>query len=201
MKTLYALPLLLLLTSSCSIRPEAKPPVTQYYLQPPIELECLGAPIQKILRLNFVNSLQSASQQNIIYTKPDLQTGSYLYSKWSQLPNHSISTALYTALQDNNIFTKLVFDNAFVHSDLTLDIKIMKFEHFFADDSNSYGMLTLNALLYDSQTKSLLASRLLSSEVRAKSNDAKGGVEALNKALGKILSELICWSKEQASQP
>lgn len=198
MRILYTVPLLLLFISGCSIRPEANPPITQYYLHPSTELECISAPIQKVLRLNFVNALQSFSQQNIVYTKPDLKTGSYLYSKWDQRPIHSISTALYTALQDNKVFSKLVFDNASVNSDLTLDIKIMQFEHRFADDSNSYGMLTLNALIYDSQTKSLIASRLLKSEVKATSNDAKGGVEALNKALGKVLSELICWSQEQA---
>lgn len=199
MKSLYTLIALLLLTGGCSIRPQAKPPVTQYYLQPSVELTCISSPIQKTLRLNFINGLHSVSQQNIIYTKPGLQAGSYLYSKWSQLPSHSISTALYTALQDKHIFSKLIFDNSFVHSDLTLDINIMQFEHRFVDDSNSFGVLTLNALLYNSETKSLLASRLFTSEIKAASNDAKGGVEALNKGAGKILSELICWSQEQVA--
>ena len=200
MRILYILPVLLLLIGGCTIRPKAKPPITQYYLQPSIEIACISSPIQKVVRLNFVNGLQSVSQQNIIYTKSDLQAGSYLYGKWNQLPTHSISTALYTALQDNKVFSKLVFDNSFVHSDLTLDIKIMQFEHHFVDDNNSYGLLTLNALLYDSQTKSLLASQLFKSEIKASSNDAQGGVEALNIALGDILSKLICWSKEKISQ-
>lgn len=186
--------------SGCSIRPEARPPITYYYLQPEIELACTLSPVDKTVRLNFVDAAPALSSQNIVYTKPDLQAGNYLYSKWQQPPNRSISTVLYTAFKQNNLVSRLVYDTAFVRSELTLDIKILRFEHRFSGTKDSYGVITIDAILYDPETKQLLADHIFSSKVKAKTEDAQGGVEALNTALGKCLSELICWSAKQSAQ-
>ena len=186
--------------SGCSIRPEAKPPITYYNLQPEIELACTPSEIQKTVRLNFVDTMPYLSSQNIVYTKPGLKAGNYLYSKWHQPPHRSISTALYTAFKHNNVFSRLVYDNALVRSELTLDIKILQFEHRFTDTKDSNGLITLDAMLYDPEAKQLLASHVFKSEVKADTNNAEGGVQALNTALGKLASELICWSAEQSSQ-
>jgi cholesterol transport system auxiliary component len=184
----------------CSIRPEPKAPISYYYLQPDIALACTSAPIQKTVRLNFVDTTSSLSGQNIVYTKPGLKAGNYLYSKWHQSPNRSISTALYTAFKHNHVFSSILNDNTFVRSELTLDIKVLQFEHQFTDTEDSNGVIVLDAMLYDLETKQLLASHLFRSEVKAKTGNAQGGVEALNTALGKIISELICWSVQYASQ-
>ncbi len=184
----------------CSIRPEARPPITYYDLQPEIKLACTPSPVDKTVSLHFVDAAPSLSSQNIVYTKPDLKAGNYLYSKWHQPPNRSISTALYTAFKHNDVFSRLVYDTASVRSELTLDIKILRFEHRFSDTEGSYGVITLDAMLYGPETKQLLANHLFSCEVKAKTDDGQGAVEALNTALGKCLSKLICWSAEQSSK-
>jgi ABC-type uncharacterized transport system auxiliary subunit len=186
--------------SGCSIRPEARPPITYYDLQPEIKLACTPSPINKTVSLHFVDATPSLSSQNITYTQPDLKAGNYLYSKWHEPPNRSIRTALYTAFKHNDVFSRLVYDTTFVRSELTLDIKILRFEHRFSGTKGSYGVITLDAMLYDPKTKQLLANHLFSSEVKAKTDNSQGGVEALNTALGKCLSELICWSAEQSSK-
>lgn len=200
MRILFVLLVSLLWMSGCSIRPEARAPITYYDLQPEIRLACTPSPVDKTLSLHFVDAAPSLSSQNITYTQPGLKAGSYLYSKWHQPPNRSVSTALYTAFKHNDVFSRLVYDTAFVRSELTLDIKILRFEHRFRGPKASYGVITLDAMLYDPQTRQLLANRLFSSEVKAKTDDGRGGVEALNTALGKTLSELICWSAEQSSK-
>lgn len=200
MRIIFVLLVSLLWMSGCSIRPEARAPITYYYLQPETDLACTPVPTQKTVHLHFINTTPSPSSQNITYTKPGLKAGNYLYSKWHQPPNRSISTAFYTAFKHNNVFNRLVFDNTLVRSDLTLDIRVLTFEHRFSDTGDSDGVITLDAMLYDAETKQLLASRLFRSEVKAETDNAQGGVEALNKALGKIISELICWSAQQTSQ-
>lgn len=200
MRTILVLLLSLLWMSGCSIRPEAKPPITYYNLQPEIGLACTPAPIQRTVRLHFVNGAPYLSSQNIVYTKPGLTAGNYLYSKWHKPPNRSISTALYTAFKYNNIFSKLVFDDTHIRSDLTLDIRVLQFEHRFTNTKDSNGVIELDAMLYNPKTQQLLASHLFRSAVRAKTGNAQGGVDALNKALGKVLSELICWSAQHSSQ-
>lgn len=199
MRMLFVLFVSLLWMGGCSIRPEARAPITYYDLQPEIRLACTPSPVDKTLSLHFVDVAPSISSQNITYTQPGLKAGSYLYSKWHQPPNRSIPTALYTAFKQNDVFSRLVNDTAFVRSELRLDITILRFEHRFSEAKASYGVITLDAMLYDPQTRQLLANRLFSFEVKAKTGDAEGGVEALNTALGRVLSELICWSAEQAS--
>ncbi len=200
MKTLTTL-LLALLISGCSLRPEAKPPITQYYLDPSIALACTPSTIDKALRLNFVKGPEAVSREGIAYTRPGLQSGDYLYSRWKQPPSEAISTALYTVLKDKEIFSRLIYDNSLISSELTLDIKVLQFEHRFEDEKNASAMITFNAMIYDTQTRALLASRLFRSNVPSKTPDAKGGVKALNKALGQLLSELICWSADESSHP
>lgn len=199
MKLLSLIPILLLFISGCSIRPEAKPPITQYYLKPDISLSCPPSPSQKVVRLSIIETTPYLSTQNIIYTKPDLTAGSYLYSRWNRLANRSISTALYTAFKENSVFDNLVYENRMIRSDITLEVKVLKFEHRFSDDEHSHGLVVLDAMIYDSRTRELLKNRLFRSEVKAQTNDARGGVEALNTALGKLLSDLVCWSTEEVS--
>lgn len=199
MRIIFVLFVSLLWMGGCSIRPEARPPITYYDLQPEVKLACTPSPVDKTLSLHFVDAAPYLSSQNITYTQPGLKAGSYLYSKWHQPPNRSISTDLYTAFKHNNLFSRLVYDTAFVRSELTLDIKILRFEHRFSGTEGSYGVITMDAMLYDPETKQLLANHLFSSKVKAKTEDAQGGVEALNTALGKCLSELICWSAEQSA--
>lgn len=191
--------LFLLLISGCSIRPEATDPITHYYLQPDIELSCTPLTGQKVLRLSFMEGTPSLLGQDIIYTKADLKAGKYLYSRWNQSPSHSIMTALYSAFKQNSLFSDIVHENTPVESDITLEIRGLEFKHSFIDNEGSYGIFTLDALIYNSQTHQLIASRLFRSKIRAKSDDAQGGVEALNNALGSVLSELICWSAQKSS--
>ena len=199
MKSLAILSLVLLFISACSIRPEAKPPITQYFLQPEISLTCLPSPSQKVIRLNFASTGSFLSTQNITYTKSDLIAGTYLYSKWSQRVDHSISTALYTALKDNKVFSRLVYENTLIQSDLILELKVLRFEHHFTDTEHSKAVIILDATIYDSKTHELLSNHLFKADVKAETNDAKGAVNALNTALESLLTELICWSVQQKS--
>lgn len=196
MKSVLTVLLALLLLGGCSLRPEAKPPITYYYLQPEIEALCTPLQSKKLLQLSFVDALPSLLGKNIIYKKPDLKTGSYLYSKWNQSPRYAIMSSLYTALKEQQHYREILY-NSRLESDLTLEIKVMQFEHRFTQTDDSYALVGLDAVLYDTQSRSVRSSRFFSSQTRAASNDAPGGVKAINDALGKVLSELLCWSEEQ----
>jgi ABC-type uncharacterized transport system auxiliary subunit len=54
--------------------------------------------------------------------------------------------------------------------------------------------------LYDTQNRKLLRSNSFVSRIKAESNDAQGGVKAINEALAKVLSGLVCWSAEQSEK-
>lgn len=196
MRNILLLLLSLLWMNGCSIRPEARAPITYYYLQPEIELACTTSPIQKTVRLNFVDTMPSLLSQNIMYTKSGLIAGNYLYSKWHQPVNRSISTAFYTAFKENNVFNDLLYENTMIHSDRTLELKVLRFEHHFTDLNHSKAIIILDAVIYDSQTQELIKNRLFRSEVNADTSNAKGGTKALNMALGQLISEVICWSMQ-----
>ncbi|MFC2073706.1 ABC-type transport auxiliary lipoprotein family protein [Campylobacterota bacterium] len=196
MRSLLIYIIILLLIDGCAIRPEAKAPITKYYLEPNIKLDCTLSKNNKTMRLNFIEGVSYVSQKNITYTKSNLVAGSYLYSKWNQSPNHLIATVLYSTLNKKNIFDNIVYENELVNTDIALNIQILQFEHKFYNAKNSTGVIALEALIYDTKTQRILASKLFTSEVEAKTNNAQGGVEALNEALGILLSKLICWSVE-----
>ena len=200
MRALLTLPLFLLLISGCSIHFDENTPISLYYLQPNIKPACKLSSTKKVVLLNFIDGSPSVYTKDITYTKSDLKAGSYLYSKWIQFPNDAITTALYTAFKHNNIFQKLVHEDTAVQSELILEVKVLKFEHHFVDEEHSYALIELDAVLYNSQTLKILESSLFNSKVKTDTNNAKGGVKALNKALGNVLSDLVCWSAQQSSK-
>jgi ABC-type uncharacterized transport system auxiliary subunit len=173
-----------------------KPPITRYYLQPEIVPVCRPQKSNKLLQLNVSDVVPSLLGKNIVYKKSDLKTGSYLYSKWNQPPSRSISIALYTVLKQRKIFKDTIYADKRIESDLTLEIKVMQFEHRFTQTEDSYALVGLDGVIYDAQRR-VLSSRFFSSQIKAASDDAQGGVKAINEALGKVLSELVCWSAEQ----
>jgi cholesterol transport system auxiliary component len=196
MKLLLTVLSAFLLLGGCSLRPEVKPPITRYYLQPEIVPVCRPQKSNKLLQLNVSDVVPSLLGKNIVYKKSDLKTGSYLYSKWNQPPSRSISIALYTVLKQRKIFKDTIYADKRIESDLTLEIKVMQFEHRFTQTEDSYALVGLDGVIYDAQRR-VLSSRFFSSQIKAASDDAQGGVKAINEALGKVLSELVCWSAEQ----
>lgn len=198
MKSVLTVLSTLLLLGGCSLRPQATPSITHYYLQPEIEALCTPLQSGKLLQLSFVDALPSLSGKNIIYKKSDLKTGSYLYSRWEQSPRYAIMSSLYTALKEQRCYREILYSTP-LESDLTLEIKVMQFEQSFTDTMDSYAVVRIDALIYRSQSRKLLGSRSFASKIKAESPDAQGGVKAINAALGKVLSELVCWSAEQGS--
>lgn len=199
MRLLSSLLFLLVLISGCSLRPEIKPPITRYYLQPEIVPACMPQKSSKLLQLSFVDAIPSLLGKNIIYKKSDFKTGSYLYSKWDQSPRHGIMSSLYSALKEQQHYREIVY-NTPIESDLTLEIKMMQFEQSFTENADSYAIVSIDALIYENQSRKLLGSRSFASKIKAETNDAQGGVKAINEALGKALSELVCWSAEQGGR-
>jgi ABC-type uncharacterized transport system auxiliary subunit len=183
--------------SGCSLRPDPNPPITRYDVNPEIVLTCKPQPKTQSIHLNLIDDLLTRYQFTIRYVKSDLESGTYLYSQWEQPLSQSIATTLYRAYKIDGKFTHLLYEMNKRPNTVQIDIKVLAFEHRFTDQNHSKGVVIMDATIFDSQNKKILAGRLFRSEVPAISNDAKGGVIALNQALGEIISNLVCWSQKQ----
>lgn len=190
----------LLIITGCSFQPRASSAVTHYYLNPMITLPCVTIKSDKTIRLSLRNTLQWSTSTKIRYVKADLSTGEYLYSQWDQSPNSAIKISLYTYLKENPIFKEVLFQSSSLSSELNLELTLLKFEQHFSSTKDSTATVIMSAVLYDSKSKELISSKIFSANIEANSANAKGGVKALNNALSKVLSDIVCWSVKQTHQ-
>ena len=80
------------------------------------------------------------------------------------------------------------------NSDLVLETNIEDFAQYYNEDlSESFAKVTISFSLIDLKTNKVIASQIFKSKVVADSNDALGGADALNKALGDVLSKSTLW--------
>jgi len=185
--------ILMLLMSGCAT---VKPPVTEYrvvtesFKMDKVSEGCRDKSL-KVAQAFSSNSLMSLSMD---YTESDNKVFSYAQSQWQESPNNSITSELLKNIREAAIFSSVETSKSRSKSSLILETNIEEFMQFFSKDmKTSYAYVVISLSLIDSKTNSVIATKTFNSKVDAKTLDAQGGVEALNSALSKIISQNTEW--------
>lgn len=185
--------ILALLMSGCAT---VKPPITEYrvvtesFKADKVSNSCRDKSL-KVAQAFSSNSLMSL---NMDYTESDNRVFSYSQSQWQESPNDSITSQLLKNIREAGIFSSVETSKSRSKSSLILETNIEEFMQFFSKDmKTSYAYVAISLALIDSKTNSVIATKTFSSRVDAKTLDAQGGVEALNSALSKTVSQNIEW--------
>lgn len=169
------------------------PSISEYtLLSPPID-HPKNAPLSsKTLSIASSKSIGSLLGKNLIYLHDNGQTGSYLYSRWSDTPAALIQRSLLAALNERGLFASLSPTTSLAQTDWVLESDLDAFYHRFSE-GKSEGYIDITYRLVDTRTKQLLASKRFTVSSPAASMDAKGGVEALKNATEELNRQSIDW--------
>ncbi|HIP54937.1 MAG TPA: hypothetical protein EYH11_05640 [Sulfurimonas autotrophica] len=120
----------------------------------------------------------------------------YANSRWAQSVNDAVTKEITVYLREMALFKSVQNANSKTENDMRLEITIDDFMHYFDEnEKNSYVSVAITCNLIDENTHKTVASKTFHGNMKTDSDDARGGVIALNKALERIVKECGLWLK------
>ena len=120
----------------------------------------------------------------------------YANSRWAQSVNDAVTKEIVEYLREITLFKSVQNANSKTANDMRLEITIDDFMHYFDEnEKNSYVNVIITCNLIDENTHKTVAIKTFHVNMKTDSDDARGGVIALNKALERIVKECGLWLK------
>ena len=186
------LPALALLTA-CSILPQPEPVAMEKYL-----LEYTPAAPQEpradapVLVIALPQAHGAYDTARIAYMQQQFGLRYYTRSSWADTPARMLAPLMAEALNASGRFQALYASPGRVSAKLRLDTELLHFHQDFTRRPSEMHV-TLRAQLVDLGTQRVVASRLFDIREAAPSEDAYGGVLAANRAVPRLLEELVAF--------
>ncbi len=136
----------------------------------------------------------------IAYVRHPLQVDYYAESEWADQPARMLEPLLMTALQESNLFNAVVSATSSAMAELRIDTEIIQIHHEFLI-SPSLGRVVIRVQLIDLTRNRVLATRVFSATRPAATDDARGGVTAINNALEVILGAIVDFWRDTLRKP
>lgn len=193
MKKIVFLTLMVLFISGCSTQ---EPAITEYRIHTkiPTKEHLLGSCSEKSIKVAQAFSINSLMSSKINYAQGSTKQFSYSQSQWAKTPNIAITQEIVKLLKSTKHFKSVQVAKSRSRNSLILEIYIEEFMQYFNDDlSKSYANVRVGLSLIDTTTNNVIASNSFKSQVDAKTQNAIGGVVALNNGLENVLVEASSW--------
>ncbi len=191
MKSISLTLLISLLFSGCFT---LRPATHEYTILPSYtSTQVMAQPINATVKISATRSISSLSSTQFYYLKGSSNISAYLYSRWSDTPPSMIDRSLYSSLENQNLFTALIPPASSATADLILESDLNAFYHRFHESSNSEGFIDITYRLVDPKTKKTIASKRFLITKASPSEDANGGVIALNNATHELSNQCTQW--------
>ncbi len=184
----YILLSFLIVFSGCAVK--TLPPVKKYSIEKDINIKKFKDDKCGSVNISFMQSCDVLMSKNMIYSK-GLEKNSYYFSRWFQPPPAMLTNLIYKTIKDSDICKDTYFQMPNIQTNYTLHSKLLEFDQRFYD-AKSYGVVDIIFYITDKKG-SIVTRKEFSITVKARSNDAMGGVEAINKASNIVSKEVAYW--------
>lgn len=187
-----------LLLAACSILPEPKPAALDKYLleytPATVQETVAGAPVLLIARPLAHGAYDTP---RIAYMKQQFGLRYYTRSSWADTPARMLAPLMAEAFNASGRYQALYANPGQVSARLRLDSELLAFYQDFTGQPAEMH-ITLRAQLVDLDAHRVLATQLFDIREPAPSEDAYGGVQAANRAVTRLLEELVVFCLGQS---
>jgi cholesterol transport system auxiliary component len=184
--------LLMILLAGCSTK---LTPLRSYTLQSPEVSSIYKDRYQnKTIKVMQPQSLKEVMSRKMHFSYSPTEQGAYLNSKWSNDLGKLVQGTLIHTLQSSGMFKGVVSYASTVQSDYRLESTVFDFSHHVRGNA-SHAIVSIQFALVSTHTGKLIKSRRFSYSEATKSTDAEGYVEATNRAVTRLSSDLLLWLK------
>lgn len=127
---------------------------------------------------------------DMTYTRIANVVEAYTLSAWAEPPVQLIKTALANALIASNAYKDVLMSPTSIKSPYRIDATIQTMQQQFSGNQSSVD-LSLMVRLVNTATQQLVFSKTYSATEVAPKDNAEGGVEAYNRALARLLPDIV----------
>jgi cholesterol transport system auxiliary component len=132
------------------------------------------------------------------YLEQDYRLDQFADHEWVESPSAMLRPLLVTALRGNSAFGAVSEDARGISADLRLDTLIEVLHQDFRSRP-SLARVKLRVRIVDPNERRVLATRVFSDTEIAPSDDAYGGVVAVNRILTRLLPQIADFAAETAA--
>ena len=149
-----------------------------------------------IIKLSPIRATRALTGNEILYTDSQYSRNSYVYSRWDDTPVKLLLTLFQVNIEESDLFKAVILSTSISKADLLLESTLLDISHHIMDDGTSAGIIRVRFYLIDNTTRTVMATKEFVSNVSASTQNAKGAVEALNKAATNVAHDLVTWLAE-----
>jgi cholesterol transport system auxiliary component len=143
----------------------------------------------------LVNSVRAApglEGTRMAYQREANRLDYYARNRWVDTPAAMLQPLVVKALEAHGGFAAVVQGPAAVQAQRRLDLDLTQFVQDFSH-TPSRMRVSVRAQVIASATQKVLATRVFETQIATTSEDARGGVDAANRALVELLPPLAAW--------
>ncbi|ADE13652.1 protein of unknown function DUF330 [Nitrosococcus halophilus Nc 4] len=182
--------IMVVILSSCTLSPKQPGPVRTYLLAPQLPPQTTAAPTPLTLLVSTPQAAAGYGTSQIAYTRKPYELDYFSRNQWVDTPERMLKPILVNALEASGHFQSIAPDDTRILAELRLDTEILRLvQDFSGQPSQSH--LVLRARLIDLAKGEEIASQTFEAREPAPEEGPYGGVIALNRALERILRELV----------
>lgn len=190
----YLVLVVVLFFTGCSIKDIETRPLN-YRLEPSYLLLVNHSKDDRVLRVQRVEGDSAVMTRSILYKK-DGALKPYKYGRWSELLATRLQEIFIESIEQQKIFKATVSNRSYAMADLILESSLENFEEVYEGDK-PYVHVKIRFRLVTRVGAKILGSKLIDSTYLVEQKEASGVVLAFNKAVEKVVVDLIGWLNEQ----
>lgn len=180
------------LTTSCTVPGQERDTVTTYLLEwsGPVAAEL--PPFEPCAAMLVTTPLSAPgyASARMAYTQQNHRVDYFATHRWADTAARMLSPLLARALQASGLFKAAVESPAPIDAQLRLESEVLELRQLFTPQDSAL-RLSLKVNLFDLAKDRLVATRVFNVTEPAETRDPYGGVVAANRAVDRMLQELI----------
>jgi cholesterol transport system auxiliary component len=199
--TFIALVACLVMLSGCAVLPGSQPVrIDKYVLEyNPVESSSGSETELPVMIITVPRAHGGYDTSRIAYRKQQFGLLYYSKSRWADTPARMLAPLLAEAMTDTGEFRALSVSPGSLSARYRLDSELIHFYQDFTVQPSEVRIM-LRAQLVSLVDNQVLASRLFDVREASLSEDAYGGVQAANRASGRLLVELAQFCKTRTDR-
>ena len=189
-----------------SIIPKPPTPPTQFLLQDEASAADIipaapqpAAPASTLI-VHEPRAAAGFDSRKIAYVRTANDLEYFASNEWVDVPSRMLAPLLVRAVERTGAFRAVVQAPSSAVGGLQLDTELIRLQQDFAV-TPSRVRLTLRAVLIDTASRRVVASREFNASVVSRSDDPSGGAAAANEAAHLVLVEVAALCAEAAQRP
>ncbi len=182
------LSLSVLLLSGCMGPVKVKP--IEHYTLEPVYIEKMHARSGSVLIIPAPQVDKGLQSNDMLYSMKEFQINAYTYSKWTSAPSSLLHKILLDSFNRSGIYKAVISSSYSKAANWKLEIRILDWHQSFLCHPSKI-VVSYIANIYDIRRQKIVASRVFETSIRTRSEDAYGGVVAMNYAMDYLIPATI----------